>query len=339
MCRAATAGRPARGVAVAAFAVAALVLGGCGRGASEAVGGRPVVVSSTAPAPDAPTTAVPAPPPAEAPTETPTGPGVVVTPSGVVVPVLSEQGRGWLVRTPCGRQSTLAAGTRVRQATVVLDPGHGGAEAGARSPGGLAEAAVNLDVARAAQAELERQGVATVLTRTADYEVTLATRADIAKSLSPRALVSIHHNAEPDGPHPGPGTETYYQQASADSKRLAGLVQEEVYKALSAYDVAWVADTDAGAKYRPGARGDYYAMLRLPAPVTSVLAELAFISNAPEAALLARPDVRAVEGAAVARGILRYLRTSDPGSMFTVPYPRPSPPGDGPPRRCEDPAL
>jgi N-acetylmuramoyl-L-alanine amidase len=264
---------------------------------------------------------------------------VVVTPAGVVVPVVAERGDALVVRTPCGSERTITGGRRVRQATVVLDPGHGGAEAGARSPSGLAEAPVNLDVARAAQAELEREGVTTVLTRTAEYEVSLPTRADIAKSLSPKAFVSVHHNAVPDGPHPGPGTETYYQQASADSKRLAGLVQEEVYKALSAYEAAWVADTDAGAKYRPGSRGDYYAMLRLPAPVTSVLAELAFITNPPEAALLARPEVRVREGVAVARGILRYLRTPDPGSMFTVPYPRDDPPGDGGARRCQDPEL
>ncbi|HEV3400463.1 MAG TPA: N-acetylmuramoyl-L-alanine amidase [Acidimicrobiales bacterium] len=327
--------------ALAAVALA-VTSSACGaEGPSEAVGGLPVTVSSApAPGPSSTSPAAPttgSPPPVES--QAPSGPGVVVTPAGVVVPVLAERGDALVVRTPCGNERTITQGRRVRQATVVLDPGHGGAEAGARSPSGLAEAPVNLDVARAAQAELDREGVSAVLTRTAEYEVSLPTRADIAKSLSAKAFVSVHHNAVPDGPHPGPGTETYYQQASADSKRLAGLVQEEVYKALSAYDAAWVADTDAGAKYRPGSRGDYYAMLRLPAPVTSVLAELAFITNPPEAALLARPDVRAREGAAVARGILRYLRTSDPGSMFTVPYPRTDPPGDGAARRCQDPEL
>ncbi len=226
------------------------------------------------------------------------------------------------------------------QATIVLDAGHGGREPGAVSPGGLAEAPVNLDVVRHTQAALEREGVSVVLTRTEDYQLTLPARAEIARNLSPQAFVSVHHNAEPDGPFKGPGTETYYQQASAESKRLAGLIYEEVARALSRYEVAWVGDTDAGAKYRPGQRGDYYAVLRLPAPVTSVLVELAFISNPPEADLLARPEVRAVEGEAVARGILRWLRTEDPGSGFTIPYPREDPPG-GPsgPGRCTDPEL
>ena len=130
--------------------------------------------------------------------------------------------------------------------------------------------------------------------------------------------------------------------ASEDSKRLAGLIQEEVFRALSVYRIDWVSDFDAGAKIREGERGDYYAMLRQPAPVVSVLAELAFVSNPPEAELISRPEVQAVAGAAVARGILRYLNTSDPGSGFTTAYPRPpdtgGPPGPPAPP-CADPVF
>jgi len=210
------------------------------------------------------------------------------------------------------------------------------------SPGGMAEKGVNLAVARYAQEALEAESVRTVLTRTADYTLALATRAEIARNLTPKAFVSVHHNAEPDEPWPRPGAETYYQIGSADSKRLAGLIYEEVARAMSQYRVAWVADRDAGAKYRQGRQGDYYAMLRLPGKVVSVLAELAFISNPPEADLIARDDVQRVEGQAVARGILRWLRSSDPGSGFTEPYPRPEPPpnpGGGTAPPCRDPQL
>ena len=50
------------------------------------------------------------------------------------------------------------------------------------------------------------------------------------------------------------------------------------------------------------------------------------MSNPPEAALFDRPDVQQVEGEAVARAILRYLNSPDPGSGFTEPYPRTEPP-------------
>lgn len=225
---------------------------------------------------------------------------------------------------------------------IVLDAGHGGSEPGAISPDGLAEKIVNLGVVAQAKEALEAAGVTVVATRTADYDVSLQSRAEIAKSLSPEAFVSVHHNAEPDGPSPKPGSETYYQIGSPDSKRLSGLIYEEVERALSQYKAAWVADTDAGAKYRPGQHGgDYYAVLSMPAPVTSVLVELAFVSNPVEARLISRGDVQAVEGRALARGVLRYLTTTDPGSGYTTPYPRqePPPPPGPPPPPCQDPPL
>lgn len=287
-------------------------------------------------------TAAPAPPPTapSAASETPENPGVVVTSTGVVVPVVAQLPDGVRVRTPCSGTAVLTQGTRITNGTVVLDAGHGGAEPGAVAPGGLAEKSVNLAVVAKAKEALEAAGVSVIPTRTGDYDLDLQTRAEIAKSLSPRAFVSVHHNAEPDGPSSKPGTETYFQIGSSDSRRLAGLIYEEVVQALSAYQVAWVSDADAGVKYRQGQHGDYYAVLRQPAPVTSVLAELAFISNPEEAQLIARPDVEAVEGQAVARGIVRYLTTSDPGSGYTTPYPRVTPPPDtAPPPPCHDPPL
>jgi hypothetical protein len=73
--------------------------------------------------------------------------------------------------------------------------------------------------------------------------------------------------------------------------------------------------------------------------VVSVLVESGFMSNPPEAALLDRPDVQAAEGDAIARGILRYLNTADPGSGFTEPYPRVDPPGSGGVPPCVEPRL
>jgi len=70
------------------------------------------------------------------------------------------------------------------------------------------------------------------------------------------------------------------------------------------------------------------------------LAELAYISDPAEANLLLRPDVQKVEGEAVARGIVRFLRTRDPGSGFVTPYPRTTPAGGGGgPEGCIDPPL
>jgi N-acetylmuramoyl-L-alanine amidase len=324
------------------MAMVLLVAGGC-----RTVPGREGAVGRSA------STAGGQAPPTEAPTTTTTsttlpiveagGPAAaVVSPSGVVMPVISRGPGAWIVRTPCNATATLTRGTPVTSATIVLDPGHGGRfDPGAMSPSGLLESVVNLEVSRHAAVALQAAGVSVLMTRTGDYDLDLSPRSEIARAVAPKAFVSVHHNAEPDGPRAGPGSETYYQIASPDSKRLAGLLYEEVVKALSAYNVAWVADTDAGAKYRRGQNGDYYAVLRQPGKVVSVLTEAAFITNPPEADLLARPDVQRVEGEALARGILRWLTTADPGSGYSEPYPRTEPPpSTGPPGPpCHDPQL
>ena len=258
---------------------------------------------------------------------------VVATTTGVVVAVVRTSGSGYVVRTPCGASARISTATPVGRPVVVLDPGHGGDERGALSPAGLEEKAINLAVAEAAQDRLEQAGYPTVLTRTADYRVTLDVRATIVTKLAPRLFVSIHHNSVPDGPLPGPGTEAYYQHTSGKSRRLAGIVYEEVVAALRPLGgpgFGWVGDRDAGVKTRMNSRGgDYYGILRRTAGVPSVLAELAFVSNAAEADLLGRTEVQRTEGDAVARAIIRFLTTSDPGSGYVDAYPRTEPAGPG----------
>jgi N-acetylmuramoyl-L-alanine amidase len=254
--------------------------------------------------------------------------------AGVLVPV-SALKNGWAkITTPCEltRWLPAAAGVSMARPSVVLDPGHGGDELGAVGPTGLAEKTVNLEVASKAANLLAALGIPVLLTRTGDYRATLGFRVALAKAAGPDILVSIHHNADPDGPLDRPGTETYYQFHSAASKRLAGLMYEEVVRDLSKEPVAWVGDTDAGAKWRLNSRGgDYFGLLRMSgqAGLTAIVGEMAFVSNPPEEALLRRDDIQSLEAGAVARAISRYLRTKDPGSGFTTPYPRTEPAGPG----------
>jgi N-acetylmuramoyl-L-alanine amidase len=268
----------------------------------------------------------------------------VLTTTGITVPVVGTEGDALLVGTPCGRSTPLKQGTPI-DGVVVLDAGHGGVEPGAVGPNGLEERHLNLAVTNFARAALEANGVGVVLTRNGDYRITLAARAKIVKAIKPKAFVSIHFNAEPDGPRAGPGTETYYQtkgDSAAESKRLAGLIYEEVVKAMSQFtDIAWMADTDAGAKYRTSSSGDdYYGIIRQTQGTPAVLAELGFIVNPTEEALYAKPEAQKVAGEGVANGVLRFLRTKDPGSGFTEPYPREVPAGGGGGAdNCQDPSI
>ncbi|GAC1377497.1 MAG: hypothetical protein NVSMB4_06830 [Acidimicrobiales bacterium] len=282
----------------------------------------------------------PAPSPALAPGQLPP---VVLSATGVPLAVSGRRGAGFVVTTPCQAEAVVDRVTPVATADVVIDPGHGGSiEEGAIGPAGLKEKDVNLAVASELRAALERAGLHPLLTRTGDYPMTIEARARIVRNLRPRAFVSIHHNAEPEGASKSPGTEAYFQVASTGSKRLSGLIWEEATKALGRYQISWVARRDAGAKPRPGeGGGDYYGILRLTHGTPASLAELAYISNPPEEAALARPDFQQAEAAAVARGVVRFLTTADPGSGFVTPSPRDEPAGAGGTRSpaCVDPAL
>jgi N-acetylmuramoyl-L-alanine amidase len=323
----------------------ALLLAACGGGngsASSTSSTSPSSSTSTAP----PTTDTSAPPttagsvhwaaPATG------GAKVVLTPNGIPLAVVRSAGAGSYVATsPCGNQVTVS-GTPISGANVVLDPGHGGVETGAVGPGGTTEKAVNLAVAQETKRRLEALGATVVLTRTGDYRVTLASRAAISNALHPQLFLSIHHNADPDGPRPaGPGSEAYFQIKSSASKRAAGIVYEEVVRAFSAYKIAWDADTDAGAKYRlANDGGDYYGVLRRTAGTPAVISEAAFLSNPPEEDLLRTAAFQAVEAEALTRAVVRFVDTKDPGSGFVIPYPRTQPAGPGGgPQGCVDPAL
>lgn len=303
--------------------VAGLVAAGCGGD------GAPVVSAPTG-STSAPGTAgagaVPAPnvplAPPSLPAPAPTG-GVAVGPGGVPVAVVGGSDGQWRVRTPCDEEVVLDAVSYLPAVEVVVDPGHGGSESGAVGPGGTREADVNLAIAERLVARLRSAGRTAVLTRTGDYQVSIASRAELAVRAGATVFVSVHNNTVPDGPAAGPGTEAYFQAGSPDSRRLAGLLHEETSVTLSTHEVAWVADTDAGAKPRVNSAGtDYYGLLRQAAGVTSVLLEVAFLSNPPEEALLIDPAVQDELAAAVGQGIERYLTTGDPGSGFVDPYPR-----------------
>lgn len=107
-----------------------------------------------------------------------------------------------------------AAARRRLVSRVVLDPGHGGNDAGAIGPSGVKEKDVTLDVAHLVAPILAKDGIHVTLTRDDDRYVTLEERTARANQVAADLFVSIHCNAAEN--HTRRGVETYVLDTTKD---------------------------------------------------------------------------------------------------------------------------
>ena len=219
--------------------------------------------------------------------------------------------------------------------TVVIDPGHGGAEVGAQGPGGTLEKDVTLAIGRKLRSALANGlGVQAFLTRDKDQEVALDDRTAFANNYKADLFVSIHANAS--AARGARGSEVYflsYQASDEESRRLAssegGAIVPGPAGAAGTSDLALILWDMAQAEHLEESsalatrineelaevtgsqgRGIKQAPFRVlvGAGMPAVLVEIAFISNAEEEKLLKSDDYQNRVTAALARGIARYHR-------------------------------
>jgi N-acetylmuramoyl-L-alanine amidase len=152
----------------------------------------------------------------------------VMTPAGIVLPVLGERRGTWMVMTACEELAYVPTSSVsvVPRAHVVLDPGHGGTEVGAVGPQGTTEKDLNLAVALEAHRLLSDLGADVVLTRSSDHNLTTGFRGLLAKSIDPALFVSIHHNGGAPRSGPEPGTIVLTKAGDDESRRFGGLFFE-----------------------------------------------------------------------------------------------------------------
>lgn len=225
---------------------------------------------------------------------------------------------------------------------VVLDPGHGGSDTGAISADGVQEKAVTLQIAQRVEAELEKQGIKVVLTRTTDIQVPLTQRTAIANFNQADLFLSIHLNSSPaPSAH---GTETYYLSRQATdlwSSQLAekentaggaaapqdtgvGMVLWQLAQTSSIVESASLAEiiqqefnTLLGTSDR-GVRQAPFAVLE-GATMPAVLVEVAFLSNGGEAKRLSDPAFQDQVAGALVKSIISFK------ARYENPTPQPAP--------------
>lgn len=116
--------------------------------------------------------------------------------------------------------------TRLSEATIVLDPGHGGSDSGALSTTGQEEKNYTLIFAKLVAKKLRSKGAKVIMTRDTDKTVSLYQRPQLAASSSANAFISFHFDSS-DEINTASGFTCYYYH-SGDSKLLAQSVNQKM---------------------------------------------------------------------------------------------------------------
>jgi N-acetylmuramoyl-L-alanine amidase len=283
------------------------------------------------PAPARPTPAPLAASPVLAPpaTTSTTNPAATNAPATIPTATIPKPAR----RTSTGETSLVRAlGLKLQR--IVIDPGHGGHDEGTQGPKGLLEKDLVLDVSvRLGKMIEEKMGAEVIYTRSDDTFIPLEGRTALANDRKADLFLSIHANSSPVSRITG--VETYYlnftdskdamevaareNAGSAQSiSDLRDLVQkislhdkasesrdfaERVQSALFAFSSkTFTTEKNRGVKKAP-------FVVLIGANMPSVLAEIGFVSNTREEALLKKPDYRQRLAEALYRGVSKYAES------------------------------
>ena len=168
----------------------------------------------------------------------------------------------WLVETSesLGAPVTASSTTTLAEATIVIDPGHGGEDPGAEGTY-IYEKEVTLKTAQAVAEKLRSAGANVILTRTSDIYVTLEDRAEMSNVNNADLFISLHYDSTASGTS-ATGFTTYYY--ADEDIPLANLVDNHLADTLPLQD--------NGSKF-----GDFLVTRENDQP--ALLLELGYMNN------------------------------------------------------------
>lgn len=228
-----------------------------------------------------------------------------------------------------------------RLVTIVIDPGHGGEDPGARGRLGTREKDITLTIAQRLKALIDAEPeMRAVLTRDGDFYVPLQTRVDKARRVKADLFVSVHADAF-IRPH-ARGSSVFAlseRRATSEAARwlakkeneadLVGGVNIDVkdrYLAQTLLDLSQTATIDHSLRLGNAVLGELgkvntlhkaqveqasFAVLKSP-DVPSILVETAFISNPEEEKRLNDESYQDQLSRAILGGIKRYFAKHPP---------------------------
>jgi N-acetylmuramoyl-L-alanine amidase len=235
------------------------------------------------------------------------------------------------VQAPSPRPPLTPGGSFRRPIVLVIDPGHGGDDVGARGPGGRYEKDVTLALARRLRAAaVDSLSIQAYLTRDTDMEVPLDERAAVANNFNADIFISLHANGS--RVTSATGTEVFFLSYTAvddEARRLAiqeGPILERAPSndkdvGLILWDMAQAAQLDASSKLAASlhgeiaeaalsrSRGVKQAPFRVlvGATMPAALVEVGFITNPEEEKLLFSEAHQTRLVSALIQGLGRFI--------------------------------
>lgn len=214
---------------------------------------------------------------------------------------------------------------------IVIDPGHGGKDPGTPTSGST-EARIVLDIALRLEKLLVKEGLEVVLTRRTDVFVPLEERTAIANREGADLFLSIHANSGRDPK--ARGVEVYYLSFASNPEAEAVAARENatssggmhnlpgIVRAIAlnnkldeSRDLAQMvqgalttrlAPANAGIRSRGVKKAPFVVLIGAQMP--SVLAEIGFITNKAEVALLKTPAYRQKIAESLQAAVVQYQK-------------------------------
>ena len=224
---------------------------------------------------------------------------------------------------------------------VVIDAGHGGASVGTRTPQGVLEKDLALDIAVRLKRLLDND-LQVVMTRESDQDVSLEQRGALANRAGADIFVSIHlnwiENRRSRGVETyylGPTDDPYLTRLAASENRESGYsmadmrhLLDRLYAGVRQDKSRKLAEVVQGALFQSvgklspevadrGVKAAPFIVL-LSTEMPAILAEVSSLSNADEARLLTKPLYRQYIAEALAKGIRAYAEAGEGASEIVA---------------------
>ena len=196
----------------------------------------------------------------------------------------------WTVTAPNNGQTQKAA-TKLSEATIVLDPGHGGTDTGAPANNNHDyEKTYTLKTAELVANALRAAGANVIMTRTTDTFVDLAPRPTTANNAHADAFISFHFDSSPSK-NSASGFTTYYYSSKKDLA-LAKAVN-------NAFD-------DLPLENRGVAFGNYEVLRDNKQP--AILNEMGYINNDKDFKYIKNPTYQSKIATDIVNGLNAYFK-------------------------------